>query len=476
MTAVLPSPPSTPARARLEVLVCVCAGFATLLDSSVLGITVPALRAGLRADAGQVQWLLASYSLTFGLALVPAGRLGDVLGRRRLFLAGIAVFAVSAVCAALANGPWPVVAARLCQGAGAGVISSQVLGIIADRYTGVGRAKALAAYGVAAGLAGMVGPITAGAILGAAGPDLGWRLVLLLNVPFALLTLVGGAVLLRRDRTVRGSARFDAVGLVMLAAATLLLLLPMVSSAGRGRAVVCVAGSLAMLAVFWWWERRYARSGGAPVLLPALAAARGYTLGTAVAMFWFGAIVSLNTVMTLYLVEGLGLGAVQAALVMVGGSVMMALASGFGWRIVTKFGRMTVVCALVLQCGVVTGYIVAVEVIPRPAVFFVVALLAAASGTAGGFVDAPNRAMTLEYAPNGANGVAAGFLQLAQRLSATVALTGVSGLYLAATGSRIGGAGHAISPALTVCLAMVVLSLVCAVADLRRRSTDSESR
>lgn len=84
-------------RARLEVLVCVCAGFATLLDSSVLGVTVPALRTALRADTVEVQWILASYSLTFGLALVPAGRLGDVLGRRRLFLAGIAVFAVSAV-------------------------------------------------------------------------------------------------------------------------------------------------------------------------------------------------------------------------------------------------------------------------------------------------------------------------------------------------------------------------------------------
>jgi MFS family permease len=141
------------------------------------------------------------------------------------------------------------------------------LGIISDRYTGVGRAKAFAAYGVAGGLAGVVGPIAAGTILGAAEPDLGWRLVLLLNVPFALLTLVGGAVLLRRDRSVCAAVRFDVVGLVVLATATLLLLLPMVSSAGSGRAVVFVAGSLAMLVVFWWWERRYARSGGTLVLL-----------------------------------------------------------------------------------------------------------------------------------------------------------------------------------------------------------------
>jgi hypothetical protein len=161
---------------------------------------------------------------------------------------------------------------------------------------------------------------------------------------------------------------------------------------------------------------------------------------------------------------------------MVGGSVAMATASGLGWRIVARFGRAAVVCALMLECGVVAGYIVAVEVIAQPTVFVVVALLSVVSGTASGFVDAPNRAMTLAYAPNGANGVAAGFLQLVQRLSATVALTGVSGLYLAASGSGIGGSGHAISAALSVCLSMVLLSLVCAVADLRRRATESESR
>ncbi|GAA5055040.1 hypothetical protein [Nocardia callitridis] len=105
----------------------------------------------------------------------------------------------------------------------------------------------------------------------------------------------------------------------------------------------------------------------------------------------------------------MGRGAIQAALVMIGGSAAMAVASGSGRPVVTRFGRATVVCALMVRCGVVAGYLLAFEIVPWPVVFGVVAALSVVSGTASGFVDAPNRAMTLEYVLNGANGVAAGF-------------------------------------------------------------------
>ncbi|MFJ7724253.1 MFS transporter, partial [Rhodococcus erythropolis] len=94
----------------------------------MLGIGVPSIRASLDASTSEVQWILASYSLTFGLALVPAGRLGDVVGRRRLFLAGLSIFAVMGILGACASDPSMIVLARLGQGIGAGTISSQVLG------------------------------------------------------------------------------------------------------------------------------------------------------------------------------------------------------------------------------------------------------------------------------------------------------------------------------------------------------------
>ncbi|MGV9733512.1 MFS transporter [Rhodococcus aetherivorans] len=158
----------TPRQTTSVVPVCAAAGFTTLLDSSVLNIGLPALRTGLDAVVSQVQWILAAYSLSFGLALVPAGRLGDVAGRRRLFLAGMTLFAVMGVCGAVASDPWTVVAARAGQGVGAGLISAQVLGILAENYTGPARARALAAYSTAGGLAGLCGPLVGGLVLGAA--------------------------------------------------------------------------------------------------------------------------------------------------------------------------------------------------------------------------------------------------------------------------------------------------------------------
>ncbi|WP_072803884.1 MFS transporter [Rhodococcoides yunnanense] len=459
----------TAASSRRDVFVCAAAGFTTLLDSAVLGIGIPAIRGSLDAGTAEVQWILASYSLTFGLALVPAGRLGDVIGRRRLFLFGLSLFAVMGLLGAVAAEPWMIVAARLGQGIGAGTVSSQVLGIITDRYKGKERAQALGAYSTAGGLAGLIGPVLGGALLGVASPDVGWRLLLVLNVPFAVITLIAAALWLRRDEARRSGASIDIVGLIALAVATLLLLLPMVSSLGPIFATVSVLGSAATLCGFWFWERHFAAGGGTPVLLPALLASRGYTLGTLVAMFWFGAVLALNAVLSLYLIEGLGYPALQAALIMAGSSLLMAVTSAFGWRIVARLGRTAVVGAVVLELLVVAGYVGVVNVVPREYTVLSFAVLAVFSGIASGFVDAPNRGMTLEYAPAGANGVAAGFLQLSQRLSATISLAAVSGIYLGILAADSEDFGRAVGGGLGVCGLMLVASLVCAVVDGRRR-------
>lgn len=439
------------------------------MDSAVLSIGVPAIRSSLDAGTSEVQWILASYSLAFGLALVPAGRLGDVIGRRRLFLTGLSLFSVMGLVGAFAGEPWMIVAARLGQGIGAGTVSSQVLGIITDRYSGRERAKALGVYSTAGGLAGLCGPLLGGVVLGVAAPDLGWRLLLLLNVPFAVATLIAAVFVLRKDQARRSGASIDILGLLALGVATLLLLLPMVSSFGAAFSVASVLGSVAVLVAFWFWEKRFASGGGTPVLLPALVRSRGYTLGTMVAMFWFGAILALQAVLSLYLIEGLGYPALQAALIMVGSSILMAVTSAFGWRVVVALGRTTVIAAVVLELFVVAGYVGTINFLPREHTVPAFVVLAILSGIASGFVDAPNRGMTLEYAPAGANGVAAGFLQLSQRLSATISLAAVSGIYLGVLAADADNYGRAVALGLGVCALMLFGSLTCAVVDGRRR-------
>ena len=180
----------TSARPGLALACCLGAGFATLLDSVVLSFAVPSMTEALGASTAQVQWLLASYSLTFGLGLVPGGRLGDAFGRRGLFVGGLVVFVVGGLAAAGATDVWWVVGGRVIQGFGAGLISAQVLGVMQDLFAGPRRVRALAAYTGAGAAAALVGPLAAAALLTLLPPGWAWRAVLLLNVPFALTTLV----------------------------------------------------------------------------------------------------------------------------------------------------------------------------------------------------------------------------------------------------------------------------------------------
>lgn len=442
---------------RGALLTCLAAGFTTLLDSSIVNLAVPFLARSLDASTGQVQWLLASYSLTFGLALVPAGRFGDLLGRRTLFLFGVGLFGLGSLLSGLAPATTLVIVARLVQGVGGGVISSQVLGTIQDLFDGHGRARALGAYGAAAGLAGLVGPLLGALLVTVLPMHLGWRAVVAVSAPLAAATVVVGARRLPRKLPGPGKperrGRVDIAGLFLLATATLAMLLPLVSAELRGAwRIGSFAVAAAALVAFAWWERDAGRRDPGSVLLsPALVRAPGFVSGTLVSTFWFGAQLAQSVVLTLFLIETLRVPALLAAAVTIPSAAAMALTASVSWRLVARLGTRMISLALAAQ--VLLSALLALSVPHLNAGAAVPLLLGvnAVSGIAGGFVDSPNRAQALQHSPDVARGVAAGFLQLAQRLSAAVCIAAVTGIALT---------GHGIGTALTVCAGLVSLSLV----------------
>ncbi|MGI5240828.1 MFS transporter [Dactylosporangium sp. CA-139066] len=445
---------------RVVLLVCLGAGWTTLLDQSILNVNLPAIRAALGAGDGALQWIMAGYSLTFGLALVPAGRLGDMFGRRGLFAGGLALFAAGGIVAAGADRAWLVAAARLVQGVGAGTVNPQIIGLIQDLFRGRERARALGAYAVIGGLSGSVGPPLGGLVLQLAGPDPGWRLVLLANLPFALVTVPLAWRCLPAGRPAGRRADLDAPGLLLLGAATVAVILPLVGTAGGWRwaalAAVAAAGFVA-------WERRYAARGRTPVLLPALTRSRGYVLGTLVAMCHFGATLALNLVLSLFLQDELGFAPLAAAAMSLPGAVGFAAASAAGAAVLARFGRPGVTVAIAVAAGGVAVDALAVALLPAP---WLIAALAAGqlvTGAAGGLVNAPNQALTLEHAPSGAGGLSAGILQLSQRLVASVGIA-------AATALSLRGPGRAaLLHGVLLCLALVLAALGLSAADRTRQ-------
>jgi MFS family permease len=446
---------------RLALAVCLAAGFTTLLDSSILNLAVPSLTRSLHASAEQVQWLLSGYSLTFGLALVPAGRAGDLRGRRALFLGGVGLFAAGSILSALSPTAGVVVSAQLLQGVGGGMISSQVLGTIQDMFDGPGRARAMSAYGVASGLAGLTGPLLGALLVTVLPPGIGWRAVMAASTPLAAATLILGARHLPRDGAAGAGRRIrvDVPGLALLTIATLALVLPFVQPGlTRVESAGLVGGAAAALAAFAVWERLGGRADPAAVILPpVLARAPGFVSGTLVSTFWFGAALAQSAVVTLYLLETLHVPPLLVAAVGLPSSAAGALTASVSWRLVARFGPGVISVALALQV-LITGSLA--FVLPHVAADGALPLLTAVnclSGMASGCTDSQNRAYTLQHSPDGSRGVAAGFLQLAQRLSATVCLAAATGVAFSHGTARPSARGTGL--ALGLCAMLVLLSL-----------------
>ncbi len=463
-----------PTRAEIKrrpvLLACLAAGFATLVDSSLLGIVTPSLRESLGVSTSATQWILSSYSLTFGLALVPAGRLGDVFGRRQLFLGGVLVFALMSLVGGLAPAPWEIILARLLQGLGAGVISAQVLGLIQDLFDGPARARALGAYGVAGGLSGLVGPLLGAALVTLTPVGIGWRLALVANVPFAAVAFGLGVRYLPRTADRRTGVSLDPLGLTILGGATILVLLPIIWAGGS--ATILLVGAALCLTLFLWWERRYSAAGRTPVLLPALARSAAYLRGTLVAMFWFGAVLAQSTILTLYIIAGLGEPALVAALVVVPRSVGMIATSAVSWRLLRRFGRLTVSAGLAVQlAGSLIIALGTIHLAPLPFLWSL-AMIEFVMGAAHGASEAPNRALTLSSVPTSASGLAAGFLQLSQRLTATITIAAATGIFLAADPAA-GAQASAVSHGLILTVALLTLSVGVSLTEQRRRTVQA---
>lgn len=466
--------------------VCLGAGFMTLLDVTIVNVALPSIESSLGAGPSELQWILAGYTLAFGLALVPAGRLGDVYGRRNLFLIGLAAFVVtSAACGLVSSGP-ALAGVRFAQGIAAGVLNPQVIGFIQDLFKGPERGKAFGYFGATIGVSTAIGPLAGGGLLALFGEGEGWRAVFLVNVPIGLVLLPLAWKLLprpekRADAPARG-ARLDVVGSLLLAAAVVAFMWPFVSStseggagsAGSDRAWWVIAVGVALVAVLVWWERRVKARGGLPLIPGNLLRVPSFTFGVGVSTLYFLGFTGIWLASTLWLQSGLGLSPLQAGLVLTPFSITGAIAATLGGRWITRFGRPLVVIGIVITVVALAALDLLIGVVPEPGVAWVAAGLLMVAGFGNGFVISPNQTLTLAKVPPGDAGAAAGSLQTMQRIGAAVGVSANSAAFFAVLSST-GSYTDAFAMSLRVVVAIMLLGLVVAIIDTRRRSAQHES-
>ncbi|HEX2175718.1 MAG TPA: MFS transporter [Nocardioidaceae bacterium] len=457
--------------------VCLSAGFMTLLDVSIVNVALPSIRDGLDASSGQLQWVLAGYSLAFGLVLVPAGRVGDARGRRTAFLTALALFVLTSAAAGLAQTAWWLVAARLAQGAAAGMLNPQTSGVIQDLFRGPERGRAFGRMGATIGLSTAVGPLAGGIILAVDSSEQGWRWVFLVNVPVGLVAMVLAWRLLPADRrTVHGARResLDPVGAVLLGIALLLVLLPLVQEREWSGVLpwLLVPAGLLVAATFLRWERWYVGRGHAPLIDPALYRLPSFRLGSLLAAAYFAGFTSLFFVLALFLQIGRGYTPLMSGLAVTPFALGSGVAASVGGRLVSSAGRTVVLVGLALVIGglAVTDLVVAV-VGEQEYVGWAIAVPLLVAGAGSGLVIAPNRTLTLADVPVARGGVAAGVLQVGQRVGAAVGIASVGAVFFHVQ-ALAGSWADAVRWSLWAAIGFLVVALALAVADRRRRAVE----
>ncbi|HLU56651.1 MAG TPA: MFS transporter [Pseudonocardia sp.] len=449
--------------------VTLVAGFMTLLDVSIVAVALPSMQRSLGADPATVQWVVSGYALTFGLALVPAGRLGDALGRRRMFLGALTGFVLCSGLAGAASNVGLLVAARLAQGLAAGSLAPQNSGLIQQMFSGDERGRAFGLFGATVGVSTAIGPIVGGFILALAdGPD-GWRWIFYVNVPIGVVALVLAARLIPRTAPV-GTGRIDVVGGLLLGGCVFAVLLPLAEADAGGLTrlwwLFVVAAVMAVL--FVRWERRVTRHRGAPLLdLRLLSRTRGYATGAALGTVYFLGFSGIWIVFALFLQSGVGYTPLQSGLSVTAFAIGSAVSAAVGGRFVERFGRRLTVIGLT---GVLSGLGATIGVVllaPPAALTGALAAPLLVAGLGGGLVISPNITLSLREVPVRMAGSAGGALQTGQRVGAAIGTAALPGAYYLVLGADGENQQVAAAVALSGAVLSVSAALGIAVRDLR---------
>ncbi|MFF9021483.1 MFS transporter [Streptomyces eurythermus] len=446
--------------------VTLVAGFMSLLDVTIVAVALPTVQQDLHASPAQVQWVVSGYALTFALALVTAGRLGDALDRRRIFLLALGGFVVFSAACGAAPDITLLVAARLAQGLAAGFMAPQNSALIQQMFRGAERGRAFGFFGATVGISSAAGPVTGGAILALASGDQGWRWIFYVNVPIGILAVLLGRRLLPRTRR-SGRGRVDLPGVLLLGLGVLALMCPLVlaESGGIERLWWLFLAGAALLTVFARWQRRLVARGAQPLLDPRLfTTVRGYAVGAGIGTLYFVGFSGVWLVFALFYQRGLDFSPLRSGLAVTPFALGSAGAAVLSGRLVERYGRLLTVCGLAGVIAGLGGTALLLRLVPLDLAPWVAAPVLFLGGVGGGFVVSPNITMTLRDVPVRMAGAAGGALQTGQRLGAALGTAALPGLFYLVLG-RGGDYRGALVTALGAALAGMAASLALAVFD-----------
>lgn len=349
------------------LLVVLFAAFMDMMDLGIVSVAAPSIQRDLHSDYASAQWFMASYALAFAVLLIPGGRLGDIYGRKRVFMTGVAGFTVVSVVCALAPTAGVLIAARFVQGGFGALMVPQVLAVLQILFPATRRGMALAAYGTVMNLAQLSGPILGGIMATDDLLGLGWRAIFLVNVPIGALVLVGTAVLLPESRSDR-PLRLDVTGIVLVALLAGLVSYPLQQGRAAGWPpwmLAALAAALPAGLLFAWHQRR--RGPQAALVPVALFRRRSFVAGIVLLLLVYTALLAQQMVVIWHTQIGLGWSPLRTGAAGAGWVLGLFLLGGFAVTLAPRIGRALLVSGCLL---VAASIAVLSEVISHDALGF----------------------------------------------------------------------------------------------------------
>ena len=451
-----PAPPSSDLDPRrwLALASVMTALFMVLLDVSIVNVAIPAIRSNLAANNADIQFVIAGYGLAYAVLLITGGRLGDIFGRKRLFIIGMSGFVLASALCGLAQSAIMLDLSRVLQGAMAAMMYPQVLSVIQVTFPPQERARVFGLVGAVIGIATITGPLAGGLIIRNDITGGSWRWIFLVNLPIGIAALIAATRLITESRA-PNATRLDLGGVVLATAGILLLVYPLVEGQVAGWPAwtfICMALSPVMLLLFILYERSLP-STRFPLVQLSLFRIRSFSVGVGISAVFIAGIPAFFFTFSLMLQVGLGFSALNAGLTTIPWSLASAIASAMSARVAPRLGKWTiaigssllvigmfgVILTLNLQGTNVTGW----DLIPS----FII------SGLGLGTVIAPLLNIILAGVPGRDAGSASGVLTTFQQLGGAIGVAIVGVVFFGLLSSRAPDAVQAVTPQLQAQLA-----------------------
>jgi len=449
----------------------------SLLDTTIVNVALPTIRTSLNASESTLSWIISGYALAFGLALIPAGRIGDRYGHKWVFFTGLALFTAASVACGLAQNDTQLIVARVVQGLGGGIFFPAVTAFIQLLFPPFSRGKAFAVLGAVIGVSSALGPLVGGIIIQALGEETGWRWIFAVNLPIGIAVLAAAVFLLPQGSAGK-RASTDLVGLFLLAGGLVALLVPLIQGQEQGWPLwtyLSLAGGVLLLVLFGLWERRVAARDQEPLVPPHLFSHPSFTGGVILALVFFAAFTSIFFAISLLWQAGLGHTALETGLVSVPFAIGNIIGAALSDRLAVRLGRTVLVIGVgLLTVGLFALFLILLLMPTADLTNWILLGPLSVAGFGSGLFIAPNARFIVATVDRSEAGAASGVIGTMQRVGAAAGIAVIGSVFFGNIGTIRGPGdlpaafGAAATPALAVSAAFA-LAAFCLVFVLPKR-------